>query len=120
MDARYRGTEHYATGRDGNSFLSSEIGYADDLVSVHGQASEIQRKAEIMSAFCLICGVSLSYKKLRRAVQQWIGPKTQVPVPMKVYEYGWKAHDITIKLDGATEFFGGQHDLVHIESIGIS
>ena len=55
-------TEHFATAANGNTTQSSEIGYADDLVSVHSLASEIQRKAEIMSAFCLICGVTLSYK----------------------------------------------------------
>jgi hypothetical protein len=85
LDAQLRGTEHFATGTNGNSIRSSEIGYADDLVSIHGLASEIQRKAEIMSAFCLICGVSLSYKKLRRAVQQWIGPtKQEHHIPRKI------------------------------------
>jgi hypothetical protein len=32
---------------------------------------------------------------------------------MKIYEYGWKPRDITIKVDGATEFLGGLHDLRH-------
>ena len=93
---------------------SSEIGYADDLVSVHGLASEIQRKAEIMSAFCLICGVSLSNTKLRRAVQQWIGTTRPAHhIPMRIYEYGWVPRDIAIKVDGAAEFLGGIHDLLH-------
>ena len=74
LDYQYRGTEHFATAANGNTTQSSEIGYADDLVSVQCLASVFQRKAEIMSAFCLICGVTLSYKKLRRAVQHWIGP----------------------------------------------
>jgi hypothetical protein len=63
LNARARSTEHFATAANGNTVLGSETGYADDLVSVHGLASEIQRKAEIISAFCLICGVSLSYNK---------------------------------------------------------
>ena len=32
---------------------------------------------------------------------------------MKIYEYGWIPRDITIKVDGATEFLGGLHDLQH-------
>ena len=93
---------------------SSEIGYADDLVSVHGLATEIQRKAEIMSAFCLICVVTLSYKKLRRTVQHWIvSSRPKHHLSMKIYEYGWTPRDITIKVDGATEFLGGLHDLRH-------
>ena len=114
LDSQYRGTEHFATAANGNTTQSSEIGYADDLVSVHSLASEIQRKAEIMSAFCLICGVTLSYKKLRRAVQHWIGPtRPDHHLPMKIYEYGWTPRDIAIKVDGATEFLGGLHDLQH-------
>ena len=114
LDSQLRGMEHFATAANGNTMQTSEIGYADDLVSVHGLASEIQRKAEIMSAFCIICGVSLSYKKLRRAVQHWIGPtRPDHHIPMKIYEYGWKPRDIAIKVDGATEFLGGLHDLLH-------
>jgi len=55
LDAQLRGTEHFATAANGNTMQTSEIGYADNLVSVHGLASEIQRKAEIMSAFYIIC-----------------------------------------------------------------
>ena len=32
---------------------------------------------------------------------------------MTIYEYGWTPKDITIKIDGATEFLGGLHDLLH-------
>ena len=32
---------------------------------------------------------------------------------MKIYEYGWIPRDITIKVDGATDFLGGLHDLQH-------
>ena len=65
-------------------------------------------------SFCLICGVTLSYKKLRRAVQHWIGStRPEHHLPMKIYEYGWIPRDITIKVDGATEFLGGLHDLRH-------
>ena len=114
LDSQFRGTEHFATAANGNTMQSSTIGYADDLVSVHGLATEIQRKAEIMSAFCLICGVTLSHKKLRRAVQYWIGSsRPEHHLPMKIYEYGWTPRDITIKVDGATELLGGLHDLQH-------
>jgi len=114
FDSQFRGTEHFATAANGNIMQSSEIGYADDLVSVHGLATEIHRKAEIMSPFCLICVVTLSYKKLRRAVQHWIGStRPEHHLLMKIYEYGWTPRDITIKVDGATEFLGGLHDLQH-------
>ena len=117
MDAEYRATVHYAAGADGTSYESSEVGYADDLVSLHDTATEIQRKAEVMSAFCVICGVTMSHKKLRRAVQDWLGVR-HLPsdFSMKIYEYGWTARDITVKIDGATEFLGGQHDLITIGS----
>ena len=29
------------------------------------------------------------------------------------YKYGWKPRDIAIKVDGATEFLRGLHDLFH-------
>ena len=32
---------------------------------------------------------------------------------MKIYEYGWVPRDISIKVDGATQFLGGLHDLQH-------
>ena len=112
IDAQARGADHHATGLDGNSILGSENGYADDLVSVHELATEIQRKADIMSAFCLICGVSLSHKKLRRVVQSWIAHKIPTHhLPMKVHDYGWIPRDIEIKVDGATEYLGGLYNL---------
>ena len=32
---------------------------------------------------------------------------------MKIYENGWVPRDIAIKVDGATKFLGGIHDLLH-------
>ena len=32
---------------------------------------------------------------------------------MKIYECGWIPRDVAIKVDGATEFLGGLHDLQH-------
>ena len=48
LDAEDRGAEQFSTGKDGNSIIGSEIGYADDLVSVHELATEIQRKADMV------------------------------------------------------------------------
>ena len=67
-----------------------------------------------MPAFCIICGISLSYKKLHRADQHWIGPsRLDHHLPIKIYEYGWVPRDIAIKVDGATEILGGLHDPLH-------
>ena len=112
LDSRDRGTEQYSTGKDGNSIIGSELGYADDLVSVHELATEIQRKADIMSAFCAICGVTLSHKKLRRVVQSWIGSQNIITsLNMQVHDYGWIPVDITIRTEGATDYLGGLYDV---------
>ena len=44
----------------------------------------------------------------------FIIPICNTPIrPPEIYEYGWKPRDIAIKVDGATEFLGGLHDLLH-------
>ena len=64
-----------------------------------------------MSAFCAICGVTLSHKKLRRVVQSWVGQqRITSPLTMTVHDYGWIPVDITIKTDGATDYLGGIYD----------
>jgi hypothetical protein len=56
---------------DQTMYTSTETAYVDDLVSCCLTPEQIQRKADIVSAFCLITGIIISIDKLRRVVHTW-------------------------------------------------
>ena len=65
--ARITNTYYRADGPD--VYRSEETAYADDLESICGSAEHLQQKADIVSAFCILGGLQLSYEKLRTVVQ---------------------------------------------------
>ena len=90
---------------------STETAYVDDLVSCCTTPEAIQRKADIVSAFCLITGISMSRDKLRRVVHTWAGNAPATPMPaMYIHEYGWIPHAITATTDGSTNYLGVAYD----------
>ena len=50
---------------------SSDFGYADDIISLACSLLNIQQKADIVSAFSIITGISISWSKLRATCHEW-------------------------------------------------
>ena len=53
---------------------SSDYGYADDIISLACTLLDLQHKADIVSAFSIITGISISWSKLRATCQEWNRP----------------------------------------------
>jgi len=51
-----------------SSYAAHETAYADDMHTGSYSATDIQRKADIVSGFCIIMGLEISVSKLRRFV----------------------------------------------------
>ena len=95
---------------DQTMYTSTETAYVDDLVSCCLTPEQIQRKADIVSAFCLITGITISIDKLRRVVHTWSRrPLTDTPV-MYIHEYGWIPRAIPVTTDGSTSYLGVAYD----------
>lgn len=50
---------------------TSDYGYADDIISLASSLLDLQLKADIVSAFSLLTGISISWTKLRATCQEW-------------------------------------------------
>jgi hypothetical protein len=95
---------------DQTMYSSTETAYVDDLVSCCLTPDQIQRKADIVSAFCLITDITISVDKLRRVVHTWSRrPLTETPV-MYIHEYGWIPRAIPVTTDGSTSYLGVAYD----------
>ena len=102
-------------GEHGRQYHMQEIAYVDDIESSTLSATAMQRKADIVSAFCIITGIQLSYSKLRRSLT--VRPKTDSIsflkefLPMNVHIKPWTAQQTKVKHDQFTEYLGIKNDL---------
>ena len=56
-----------------------DTGYVDDLVCIGDTLDSLQRKADIMSAFCIVFGLDIAVKKLRTFFLQWDSEAPSLP-----------------------------------------
>jgi hypothetical protein len=71
----------------------------------------LQKKADLVSAFCIVLGLQLSHKKIRRIVQLFTHPRNNNHVmSTTVYSSGWTPHEVPAQTSGAIEFLGGIYD----------
>lgn len=67
--------------------------YIDDLITQASSTAEIQAKADLISAFTCVFGITFLVAKLRRMV---INPDdTESTTPFTVHLTGWVAHIIS-------------------------
>ena len=102
---RYRGDRAHM-------YISEETSYADDLESICATPQELQSKADIVSAFCILAGLQLSHGKLRRVMQAHI-PKDTPATPLVVHVLPWTPKSVTVNTTEATEYLGGIYDVVN-------
>jgi hypothetical protein len=102
-------------GENGHQYHMQEIAYVDDIESATFSSEAIQRKADIVSAFCILTGIQLSHAKLRRSFTARI--KTDSPLftkeflPMNIHIAPWTPQPIIVKHDQYTECLGIKNDL---------
>ena len=90
-----------------DSALVSDLGYADDLVSLSCTLDGLQHKADLMSAFALLFDLTISAPKLR-AVCLGMSP----PLPtLIIHGSGWTPTVIPVRSQGSVTILGLTIDL---------
>ena len=106
-------------------YMEGETAYADDLLSCARTPEALQRKADIVSTFCMIMGLQLSTSKLRRFVMAHSGLDENVQPSLMVHKFGkptnidgvsWNSEDIEVNAEGVLEYLGGKYDM-HGDSV---
>ena len=72
----------------------------------------LQRKADLISAFCIVLGLQLSEAKIRRVVQSFTSSEDSSQImTTTVYSAGWVPHVVKLQKTGPTEFLGDIYDM---------
>ena len=90
-----------------DSALVSDLGYADDLVSLSSSLDGLQHKADLMSAFALLFDLTISAPKLRAVC---LGPAPPQPT-LTIYGPGWTPTIIPVRSQGSVTILGLTIDL---------
>ena len=80
----------------------SDLGYADDLVSLSSSLAGLQHKADLMSAFALLFDLTISAPKLRAAC---LGPTLPNPT-LTIHGPGWTPTTIPVRTQGSITILG--------------
>ena len=92
-------------------YNARDTAYADDLLSTTAGADYLQRKADVVSAYCSTMGLQMSTTKLRRFVLGAYGLDTNdVRGSTIVHSFQWKPEEVRVHTDEALVYLGGQRD----------
>ena len=95
------------TDSDGFVHPVQDTAFADDLMSSSRTLDGLQRKADIVSAFCIIFGLQIVPKKLRAFRADWSPLKKHRPAEeLTVHLKGWQPNPISIRTDGHCKYLG--------------
>ena len=102
----------YVAGADNGIYVNGNNRYADDSQSGSYSAAVIQKKAELVSAYCIVFGLKLSSGKIRRLLQNFLPSNCHASAEsMRVYTVGWIPTEVPIQTTGSSTYLGGIHDL---------
>ena len=97
---------------DNEVYEHKDLLYADDHLAPSEQVEKLQKKADLVSAFCIVLGLKLSHTKIRRVVQHFTHPRNaDLVMSTTVYSAGWIPHVVPAHTSGAIEFLGGIYDV---------
>lgn len=70
-----------------------DAGFANDLLCYSTSLPILQRKADIISAFSILCGLQLSHEKFRATMPDWISSNIKQTASVKhapIYKHFWQ------------------------------
>ena len=93
-----------SVGGDGNLVYAHDNSrYADDSQCGSFSSTVIQRKVDLVSAFCIVLGLQLSHGKIRRLVQHFLpAVPPDISLSMVVHTTGWQPHILSVQTTGTT------------------
>jgi hypothetical protein len=83
---------------EGQSHPVETIAFADDVLSIESTMAALQAKAHLISAWCILTGIEISFTKLRTFGIHW-GVRKRDP-QLVVHGVGWCRREIITKADG--------------------
>ena len=121
MDMKVATHNRHVSSGSNNGYMEGETAYADDLLSCARTQEALQRKADIVSTFCMVVGLQLSTTKLRRFVMAHSGIDDGDESVTIVHRYGgresvdgaiWDEDHIYSSDDGVLEYLGGKYNML--------
>ena len=85
------------------------IAFADDLLSIESTMEALQAKAHLISAWCILTGIEISYTKLRTFGIHW-GPRKKNN-PLIVHSKEWAPSKVPMLDDGTLKHLGLKSDM---------
>ena len=90
---------------EGVTRMVEDVAFADDLISITGSLVELQRKADIISGWCLMTGLKVAAKKLRTFGIQW-GVKKEEKMSLWLTEDINSRTEVEVKAEGIMTHLG--------------
>ena len=72
--------------------------YAYDLLSIQATWESLQRKADIVSGFCILFDIDIAVAKLRAFRVRWGNPNRSGPEHITVHGRGWAPSVVPLRL----------------------
>jgi hypothetical protein len=120
-----KGGEVFTQDRQGRNHVLTDEAYADDLFSIQSSMEALQRKADVVSAVCLLAEVRLSHSKFRAFAPNWGNPcRPDLLQPLFITVHGpqWTETRVPVKTDGTAKYLGVRldMDLQHATNFGFT
>ena len=85
-------------GLSGTLIYTHNPAYMDDLITPSATLESLQRKADIISAFCITFGVDIAIQKLRSYVASWSSVNIPTNPTLIVHRGDWLPHPVQLQL----------------------
>ena len=100
----------FKRSHNGDVTLVMDNAFADDMDSKTATIEGLQRKADIVSAFCVLFNINISIPKLRRVSSHWQQKKGDAAENIIIHTRGWQAQEVEGTSKEATEYLGVKYD----------
>ena len=112
LDSIQQEARCYYTDLQGRACFARDTAFADDLLSHARLLPQFQRKADIVSAFAIIFGLTLLPSKIRAFICDWSG-LVQQEESFLVHTWGWIPTRVAFARTGVVKYLGSLISLDH-------
>ena len=112
LDSVQQEARCFYTDLQGRACFARDTAFADDLLSHARLLPQFQRKADIVSAFAIIFGLTLLPSKIRAFICDWSGV-VQREESFLVHTWGWTPSRVVFARTGVVKYLGSLISLDH-------
>ena len=93
-------------GANGVITVVGDTAYADDLLSISATASNLQSKADIVSAFAIAFGLDLALHKFRSSAKSWGTEHVVQAEGILIHTGAWRPHMVQFTMEPQIRYLG--------------